>query len=201
MTEPVLITVLRHGEVEGPAHVFRGRSDPPLTAHGEQQMREILNGMRFDVVATSPLQRCRSFAEDFSKEQAVPCEFLSDMRELDFGEWEGLSGADVAQRDPTAYQAFRSRGDDCAAPGGECIGDFRQRVISAWQDWLADASGGRRLLITHAGVMRVLLQHVLDLPASSLYRVALPEAALFQVSHLAGESPVLLKLNPCADSF
>ncbi|MEW5893328.1 MAG: histidine phosphatase family protein [Pseudomonadota bacterium] len=199
MTEPVRVTVLRHGEVAGPAHVFRGRSDPPLTARGEAQMRAALAGRRFDAVASSPLLRCRAFAETFAAGQGSACRILADLRELDFGEWEGLSGAQVAARDPTAYQRFRSRCDDCAAPGGERIGDFRRRVLSAWGDWLADAAGGERLLITHAGVMRILLQHLLDLPAASLYRIALPEAAQFQVSLLAGEAPILLSLNPCAD--
>ncbi|TCS73939.1 alpha-ribazole phosphatase [Sulfuritortus calidifontis] len=199
MAEPVRVTVLRHGEVAGPAHVFRGRSDPPLTARGSEQMRAALADRRFDAVATSPLLRCRAFAEAFAAEQGIACRVLADMRELDFGDWEGLSGAEVAERDPAAYQRFRSRCDDCAASGGERIGDFRRRVLAAWQDWLADAAGGQRLLITHAGVMRILLQQVLKLPASGLYRIALPEAAQFQVSLLAGEAPILLSLNPCAD--
>lgn len=195
MAEPVRVTVLRHGEVAGPAHVFRGCSDPPLTARGREQMRRVLGETRFDAVATSPLQRCRAFAEALAAEQGIACQVLADLRELDFGDWEGLSGAEVAERDPVAYQKFRSRMDDCAAPGGERIVDFRLRVLAAWQAWLADASGGQRLLITHAGVMRILLQHLLDLPSVNLYRLALPEAAQFQVSHLAGEAPVLLSLN------
>jgi broad specificity phosphatase PhoE len=199
MAEPVRVTVLRHGEVAGPAHVFRGRSDPPLTTRGYEQMHRVLGETRFDVVASSPLQRCRVFAEALAAEQGIACQVLADLRELDFGDWEGLSGAEVAERDPVAYQKFRSRGDDCAAPGGERIVDFRRRVLAAWQGWLVDAAGGQRLLITHAGVMRILLQHVLELPAASLYRIALPEAAQFQVSLLAGEAPVLLNLNPCAD--
>lgn len=200
MAEPVRVTVLRHGEVAGPGHVFRGRSDPPLTARGQAQMRTALAGRRFDAVASSPLRRCREFAEVYASEQGIACRVLADMRELDFGDWEGLSGAEVAERAPAAYQCFRSRDDDAAAPGGERIGDFRHRVQAAWQDWLAGTTGGERLLITHAGVMRILLQHLLELPALSLYRIALPEAAQFQVSLLAGAAPVLLNLNPCADS-
>ncbi|NWG86298.1 MAG: histidine phosphatase family protein [Hydrogenophilaceae bacterium] len=204
MSGPTLVTVLRHGEVEGPAHVFRGRSDAPLTTRGHEQMRRVIEATqsaRFDAVASSPLSRCRDFAESFAAEQGLSCRTLSDMRELDFGQWEGMSSAQVAERDPAAYAQFRLRSDASAAPGGETVGAFRRRVLAAWQGWLADADGGHRLLVTHAGVMRILLQHLLDLPASAIYRVALPEAAHFQVSHLAGEAPVLLKLNPCADSF
>lgn len=198
-----LVTVLRHGEVAGPAHVFRGRGDAPLTARGIEQMRGAVTALqpRFDAVATSPLLRCRVFAEAFAAERGVACRILDDMREMDFGTWEGLTGAQAAERDAAAYDRFCARADSASAPGGETLGDFRRRVLAAWAAWLAAADGGHRLLVTHAGAMRVLLQHVLDLPASALYRVALPEAAHFQVSLLAGEAPILMKLNACADSY
>lgn len=198
-----LVTVLRHGEVAGPAHVFRGRGDDPLSARGIEQMRGVVATMqpRFDVVATSPLQRCRSFAEAFAAERGLACRILDGMREMDFGAWEGLTGAQAAERDAAAYDRFCARADSAAAPGGETLGAFRRRVLAAWADWLAGAEGGHRLLVTHAGAMRVLLQQVLDLPASAFYRVALPEAAHFQVSLLACEAPILLRLNACADSF
>jgi len=200
-SEATLVSVLRHGEVAGPAHVFRGRSDPPLTTRGLAQMRNVVGDRRFDSVATSPLLRCRAFAEQLSAEQGIACRALADMRELDFGDWEGMRGAEAAERDAEAYERFQLRADSASAPGGETLGAFRRRVLAAWQAWLADADGGHRLLVVHAGVMRILLQHLLDLPAQSLYSVALPEAAQFQVSLLAGEAPVLMKLNACADSF
>lgn len=203
MSKATLVSVLRHGEVAGPAHVFRGRGDAPLTVRGHEQMRAAVAALRpdFDAVACSPLLRCRTFAEAVAVEQALDCQVLPDMRELDFGEWEGLTSAQAAERDAEAYERFQLRADSASAPGGETLGAFRKRVLAAWQAWLADADGGHRLLVVHAGVMRILLQHLLDLPAQSLYRVALPEAAHFQVSLLAGEAPVLMKLNACADSF
>lgn len=196
--EATLVTVLRHGEVAGPAHVFRGRNDEPLTARGIEQMRSavaVMQPSHFDAVATSPLRRCRSFADAFAAERGLVLQVLPDMCELDFGEWEGMTSVQAAERDAEAYERFHLRADSASAPGGETLGAFRKRVLAAWQAWLADADGGHRLLVTHAGPMRMLLQHLLDLPARSLYRVALPEAAHFQVSLLAGEAPVLMKLN------
>jgi alpha-ribazole phosphatase len=84
------------------------------------------------------------------------------------------------------------------APEGESVTDLRKRVRQGWQDWLADAKGGHRLLVTHAGVMRALLMELIGLDPAHAYRIALPEAAHFQVSVLPGEAPVLLNLNPCA---
>ncbi len=112
--------------------------------------------------------------------------------ELDFGTWEGLTPAEAAARDPEAHARFRA-GE--AAPGGESAGDLRRRVLAGWETWLTDTAGGEHLLITHAGVMRILLEALLDLPAGHARRIALPEAASFRVSLLAGETPVLLALN------
>jgi broad specificity phosphatase PhoE len=75
---------------------------------------------------------------------------------------------------------------------------LRQRVGAAWDRWLADACGGHRLLLTHAGVMHALLLDLLGLPESHLWRIALAESGYFRVSWLAGHDPVLLELNGCA---
>lgn len=201
MIEATLITVLRHGEVDGPAHVFRGWLDDPLSERGREQMRTVLAGLaRPDRVATSPLQRCRELAAAYAGEHGLPLAVEPGFMELAFGEWEGLSADRVQASAPEALAAIQRQDADAAAPGGETLADFRGRVLAAWSGWLADADGGHRLLITHAGVMRVLLQHLLGLPDGAFYRVALPEAAHFQVSILPGHDPVLLNLNPCAAS-
>lgn len=199
--ETTLVTVLRHGEVVGRAHVLRGASDAPLSDRGRAQMQARLAGLpAFDRVAASPLCRCRAFAETVAAGRGLPLEIVPDFEEMHFGDWEGLTGAEAAASHPEAYAAWCRFDATAAAPGGETLGAFRRRVLAGWMKWLADGEGGHRLLISHAGVMRVLLQVMLDLPPSSLYRIALPEAAAFQVSLLSGHAPVLLSLNACADS-
>jgi alpha-ribazole phosphatase len=195
------VTVLRHGAVAGRAQVCRGALEEPLSAPGWRQMEAVARAwrdadIRFDAVASSPLSRCRAFAEVYARDAALPLRIDDPFREIAFGAWEGLTASEAAAPDPALYQRFRA--GDAAPPGGEHPAAFRTRVVSGWQAWLADAGGGRRLLVTHAGVMRVLLAHLLDLPPASIWRIALPEAAQFEVSLLAGEMPVLLSLNACA---
>lgn len=189
-----LVTVLRHGAVAGPPFVYRGRQDDPLSAAGWRQMEAAVGVDAYDVIATSPLVRCREFAERLAGRNGGSLQILPAFQEIDFGEWEGLSSDQAAARDPDPHRRFRAGSG--AAPGGESLADLHHRVRRGWETWLADSGGDRRLLVTHAGVMRALLMDLLDLPASSIYRIALPEAACFQVSLLAGEAPVLLNLNP-----
>ena len=201
--EAILVTVLRHGEVAGRRHVFRGASDEPLSPKGLAQMQsavECLGVPAFDRVASSPLARCGEFALALARERGLSFELLPELREMDFGRFEGLDSTEAAAAHPAAFAALSQWRTAAVAPDGEALADFRLRVVSAWESWLASPGGRHRLLVTHAGVMRVLLQHVLGLPADRLRRLALPEAAHFRVSCLEGQAPILLSLNPCADS-
>ena len=191
-----LVTVLRHGAVAGAPFVYRGRQDDPLSEAGWRQMEAAVGTEAYDVIATSPLRRCQEFSEKLARRNGLSLQLLPAFQEIDFGEWEGLTPDQAAAPHPDLHHRFRA--GNGAAPGGESLTDLHHRVRRVWETWLADSTGGRRLLVTHAGVMRALLMDLLDLPASSIYRIALPEAAGFQVSILAGEAPVLLNLNPAA---
>jgi len=191
-----LVTVLRHGEVAGRPFVYRGRQDDPLSEQGWRQMETVIAAAPpFVAIASSALQRCQAFARRIAERHGVPLHVSPAFQEIAFGEWEGLTPEQAAQRNPVEHALFRASAGSVAAPGGENLVEVRQRVRAGWEAWLADARGGQRLLVTHAGVMRALLIELLGLPASHIYRIALPEAAHFQVSLLAGEAPVLLSLN------
>jgi broad specificity phosphatase PhoE len=194
--------VLRHGEVAGRPHVMRGRLDEPLTPAGLARMATVAERLGvppFDRVASSPLVRCAAFARGYCADRGLPLEVLPAFAELDFGAWEGLTPDETVAGDPEAYRRFLAAAGEAAPPHGESVAALRRRVAQGWAAWLAGADGGHRLLVTHAGVMRALLMELFGLPASHVYRVALPEAAHFTVSVLPGAAPVLLDLNRCAD--
>lgn len=198
MIKPTLITVLRHGEVEGASHVFRGRGDPALSANGLQQMKLALRSFAdrgFDSIATSPLARCRAFADNLAAETGIVPVVMEDFCEMDFGDWEEKTLQGAQALTPELFERFRSNPEGLSPPGGEPFDVFRNRVASAFKEWLDNADGGHRLLVTHAGVMRILLIEHLGLPVCNLYRIALPNAASFQLSVLPGHPPCLLNLN------
>lgn len=205
-SDATLVTVLRHGQVSGRAHVMRGDRDDPLSERGHAQMRAVLArlesrappGFALAAIATSPRRRCRVFARMWARERGVPLKVMDGFRELSFGAWEGLTGTRAARLDPEGWRLFRDSAGQVAPPGGESVGDLCRRVRAAWQAWLGDPPGGHHLLVTHAGVMRALLMELAGLPPSHAWRIALPEAAHFQVSLMAGKAPILLNLNPCA---
>jgi len=194
MLKPILIDVLRHGEVEGRQHVARGSTDEPLSAWGWQQMMQVKASIgTVDSIATSPLKRCRLFAESC----AEPIEVCDDMRELDFGDWENKSNDEVD--DQALLQQFFDDPTDFQAPNGEHFQDFSQRVIQAWETWLEGGEGEHRLLMAHGCVIRVILAHLLGIPTSHIWRLTLDYASWSRVSCMQGEQPRVLFINRNAE--
>jgi len=196
MAEPIIVDLLRHGEVAGEAWVARGSTDTPLSEAGWEQMRAIgkaLQGVNLTCIGSSPLSRCRQFAEEMGGRSYIPVGILDDMREMDFGAWEGKGADDIA--DQTALKRFLEDPQGFCPPQGEPFDDFVERVVRCWKDWLAGADGEHRLLVTHSGVLRVLLVQVLGMPVSRVWRLHLPYAAWCRVSLLAGAQPRLLFMN------
>lgn len=156
-------------------------------------------GLHFDRIASSPLRRCRAFAEAHSGTCGLPLEILPDFRECHFGEWENLTPEEAASADPSEFSAFMDSLGGCPAPGGESLSALRSRVGAGWARWMGEKAGRSRLLVTHAGVIRALLIELFGFSPAQAFRFALPPAACLRISHLDGEAPFLLSLNSCAD--
>lgn len=177
-----VIDLLRHGEPEG-GPMFRGNTDHPLSSRGWQQMETALApGERWDVVLTSPLQRCRAFAGQVGSRLDVPVHSDDRLREISFGAWEGHTTEQVTRRWGEALQRFWNNPADHPPPQGEALADFRARVVEAWHHWNTRLAGQRVLLICHGGVIRMILAEVLEIPLQASFRVlAVPYAGRSRV--------------------
>jgi len=196
--EPVLLGFLRHGEVAGPAHVYRGRSDAPLTPLGREQMHAALAGLPpWGAIVSSPARRCLDFAREVAAKRGIDCSVDADWHELDFGAWEELRPDEAAACDAEAHAAFVRDPRRCAPPGGETLDALDARVGAALGR-LVDAARAPTLVVTHAGAMRAVLAQVLGLTDLYRARVALTPGSSFVVSWQVGEPPLLMALR-CAD--
>jgi len=165
------LDLLRHGETESGGG-FRGSLDDALTAVGWQQMRSsIATCGPWDVLVSSPLQRCAAFADVLASEQGLPLHLEADLRELHFGEWEGRSAAELMETDSEALGHFWADPYAYAPPGGEPLAAFEARVLGALARLQQRFAGRRVLLVTHAGVMRLLLARARGLPRGELLSV------------------------------
>lgn len=174
------IHLLRHGEAKGGA-ALRGSQDDPLTDLGWRQLREAVDGMSFDAVVTSPLRRCAEFALELSLQLAVPLHKEARLREIHFGEWEGRSYAELMADDPAAVSRFYSDPFNHPPPGSESLLDFQARVVPALEDLCFGLYGRSPLVITHGGVIRLLLCHLRQWPLDRLLSIEVPLASLHRL--------------------
>ncbi len=196
MAEPVIVDLLRHGTVDAEGWAFRGATDVPLSHEGWRQMQDaVRDAGPYDALASSPLSRCRAFAEELARRHDTPLTVLDTMREMDFGDWENRGFEELEREHGELLHRFWQSPVGITPPNGEAFDAFAARVIEGWQAWLATVSGGRRLLVAHGGVIRVLLAHFLDMPFSALWRLHLPHASLSRVSLLEGHAPRVMFIN------
>jgi alpha-ribazole phosphatase len=184
------VDLLRHGETEFGGGL-RGSIDDALTDTGWAQMRAAVVGQGpWDRLISSPLQRCARFAEELGAHLGVPVQLDKDLQELHFGAWEGQSAAALMETDAQALGLFWADPYSFTPPQGEPVADFSTRVLAALQRLHATCTGERILLISHGGVMRLLLAHARGLPREQLLNVEVGHGALFS---LTMESDGLLK--------
>lgn len=174
------IDLLRHGETRA-GSVYLGRTDAPLSEHGFRQMAEALqNAPRYHAVLSSPLARCAVFAQDYAQRHGLPLHFDARFQEIDFGAWDGRSAAEIAVADAGALENFWRDPVVFTPPQAEPLLSFQARVLAAWQELPARYPDQRVLLVTHGGVMRIILCHLQQRPLTELLSLAVPHAALHQ---------------------
>lgn len=165
------LDLLRHGETELGGG-FRGRLDDALTETGWAQMRAMVGAeCRWSALVSSPLQRCAAFAKELAERHGLPLGIEADLRELDFGRWEGLSPATLMESDADALGRFWSDPYAFPPPGGEPLGEFERRVFRALERLYKQHSGTSVLVVTHGGVMRLLGALASGLPARRMLEV------------------------------
>ncbi len=176
-----IIDLLRHGETEGEG-VYRGQQDYSLTLTGRQQMQSVLrDNLPWQQIITSPLSRCAQFAEDLSRDTGLLLSYEPELVEMSFGEWEGKTAETVEKMNPQQFFAFYDDPIRNMPPQAESLTVFHQRCISAWQTLLKDYQQRHVLLVTHAGVIRLLLAYVLAMPLDALFHIDVPYACLSRV--------------------
>jgi broad specificity phosphatase PhoE len=176
--------LIRHGEtLANREYRYIGTRDDPLSALGETQallLAEALSGLPIAAIYSSPLQRTYQTALPVAARHSLKAQRVDDLRECDFGTWEGLSRAEVLERSPEDSQRLREweQNTSIAPPGGESFEALQQRVVTTVER-LAHAHPDQAIvLVSHVGPIKVLLGAALGAPLSSAFRIFLDPATI-----------------------
>ena len=163
------IDLLRHGECEGGA-IFRGSLDVALTDQGWQQMQNGLAQLNagWDAIVSSPLIRCNRFATAVADQTGLELQQEPDLREICFGQWEGQSVERIWREQAELCNRWSRGPDRVTPPAGEPFLQFRARVLRAVAALAQRYAQQRLLLVTHGGVIKLLLTEALNTGAAGM---------------------------------
>lgn len=177
-----IVDLIRHGEPIG-GSLYRGHSiDDPLSEIGWQQMWQAVgNYSQWQSIVSSPLLRCRVFAEQLAAKYDIPIQIEPDFKEVGFGSWEGLTRAQVKQNNLQEYLDFYNDPVNKRPAGCEDLNVFIQRVISSYEKIVEQYKGQHILVVAHAGVIRAILAHIVYAPPKGIYNFKIENAGISRI--------------------
>jgi broad specificity phosphatase PhoE/ribonuclease HI len=178
------LILVRHGETALTAQGrYSGRGDIPLSEQGEAQAMAAAGrvaGISRDVTAvvSSPLQRCTRTAELIAADQGdIPVTIVPDLIECDFGDWEGLTFAEVRERWPAELDRWLDS-TAVAPPGGESFQAVAKRVRAAQATLLSAYPSGTVVVVSHVSPIKLILRDALAAGDAFLHRLFLDAAGV-----------------------
>jgi ribonuclease H / adenosylcobalamin/alpha-ribazole phosphatase len=194
--------LLRHGQTAlSVERRFAGRGDAPLTEVGRQQASAAAARLAarggIDLVICSPLARTRRTAEAVADATGATLQVDDDLAETDFGEWEGMTFAEVMERWPDEMAAWMASAD-VAPPGGESLSGAARRALSALDRLLAAHARKTLVVVSHVTPIKTIVCRALLAPPAALFRIHLDVASLSEVDWYADGPALLRSLNDTA---
>jgi broad specificity phosphatase PhoE len=205
------LILIRHGETEhNRGKITLGRADVPLNEHGMRQARAIAASFHRppDAIYTSPLERCASTARAIGIATACDAVIEPGLIEMDVGEMEHLTGAELRERYPEFLRVWMSDAAadarmpgggtaDARMPGGETLAEVQARAWEAVERMAAAHPDGEVVAVTHNFVIRTLVCRVLGLPLARFRAFGLGVASRTVVD-IGRRGPALVALNDTA---
>jgi len=190
------LLLARHGEIDGNGGRYIGVTDLPISASGQTQAKalaEAVASFRPGFCFCSPMLRTRQTAEIVLQQAGCGISCLPELREVDFGLWEGLTFEEISDRYPELTAAWASKGLEFSFPEGEKIKDFWNRVRTVARKFTA-SSEETVLVVSHGGVIRALVCYFLGLGFDKYILFNVRPGGLV-ILDVFGESGVLTGFN------
>lgn len=184
--------LIRHGETKWNRELrFQGHADLELNQRGIEQAQitaHFLTEHRFDRFYSSDLKRAGQTAEILAAPHNLPVLSRKDLREINYGDWEGQTYRQLWEQEPQSLEKWSQDPSAIKPPGGETLPDFQLRVVNSFLSLIKESAGKRIVVICHGGTLMVYLAYVLQMPLKLCNR--------FQFDHLGVSRIILYEQNP-----
>ena len=173
------IYLIRHTQVHNPEKLCYGQSDIPLAETRENDIAHVCGKLKYDadtMVYSSPFKRCTELAEAISSDNFIQRPGLSEMH---FGDWEQKSWNSL---DQIILNLWMADFVNYQVPGGESFKLMHKRCSGFW-DELITKEHEKVFIVTHAGVIRSFLAHVLNIPLKNIFKMQVDYGSISKITY------------------
>lgn len=167
---------MRHGDTGRPS--YRGQLDDALAEHGWRQARDAVAQHRWDRIVSATLRRCADFAHELAAARGVPLALDPRLVEYGYGDWQGVTIAELERREPDALRRFWRDPERHAPPNAETLAAFGARIDAALCDIVEKYPTQRVLAVTHGAVIRWVRCRLERRPLGDMAGMDVPNASL-----------------------
>lgn len=185
------LTLVRHTRLNIGTGICYGQTDVDVSKHfadESAQLNNKLNDYGFDAVYASPLQRCAKLAQALNKGDI---QYDARLKELHFGDWE-MQAWDSIPRD--YFDEWAQNYGHMAPPNGETFAELQARGVDFIQTLQTQHAHEHALVVTHGGMIRAIIGHILNMPLKGLFRIHIDYASATQVD-FCGDMPSIEYVN------
>ena len=194
------VVLLRHADTKlTPERRFSGvgRGDPGLSETGRDQARRagdsaLLQGNTFTEVLSSPMTRCRETAQIVAATLGVSVSVDPELREMDFGLWEGMTFDEVQDRYPDDLRRWTQSASAPPTGSSETFAALLDRMGTVAERLASRYAGASVIAVTHVTPVKALVAQALGAPPAALFRMELSSACFSRISYTGGEASVRL---------
>lgn len=156
---------------------------------------EYLSSFKLDAVYTSALSRCITSGTFIASHHGLDVMVDPQLNEVHFGAWEGQTFEEIKKTYPSELKAWLADLENESPPNGEVLVDAQKRVVGAFEGILNRHSGENCAIVAHAGTLRLILCHLLDLRLSNMFKIGQSYGCINIVDFHNNSNPVINLIN------
>jgi len=191
--------LVRHGETEWNRSLrYQGHRDIPLSSEGRAQARKIavrLSSEKFAAAYASDLSRAMETAAIISDYHNLNVTTVPELRETNFGDWEGLTYREIDSRFHEIMKGWRANPRDTKIPGGESLGEVADRCRSGLEKVLRENREGNVLVVAHGGIIRIIVASILGMNLNDYWKIKQDNVALNIIEFFENDRAIICLLN------
>lgn len=193
------LLLVRHGETEwNKLGKFQGCTDIELSENGINQAKNLkarLNG-DFDYIYSSPLKRAYKTAMVVSEDTNKNVEILEDIREINFGSWEGLTIHQIAEKYPEIFKTWRTDKEEASFVGGDAsTRNAVNRALRCVMEIIKKHRGEKIVIVAHGGIIKATLIGLFNWDMSMYHKIALGNTSINTITFNDDFKPVIVSIN------